>query len=180
MLQCHTAISTRKKHAAKERKQWGAGLADGSEGRLRKKRLNKCQSGVKEQATQASGEFSRKTEQEMRRLRTGMHSMCLRNSLEATVRWVREGGGSGRHPVVRLHKGLEATGGTLSCVLKVVGSHHRKVFRKAVSLFDLVYDGSLQLLCGKGKVGGWVWRQRRGKEMLICQFHMVLWVLFCA
>lgn len=86
MLQCHTAISTRKKHAAKERKQWGGGLADGSEGRLRKKRLNKCQSGVKEQATQASGEFSRKTEQEMRRLRAGMHSMCLRNSLEATVR----------------------------------------------------------------------------------------------
>lgn len=62
MLQCHTAISTRKKNAAKERKQWGGCLADGSEGRLRKKHLNECQSGVKEQATQASGEFSRKTE----------------------------------------------------------------------------------------------------------------------
>lgn len=89
-------------------------------------------------------------------------------------------GRSGRHPGVKPHKGSEATGGALSCVLKVVGSHHRKVFRKAVSWFDLVYDMSLQLLCGKEKVGGWVWRQRRGKEMLIFQFHTVPRVLFWA
>lgn len=43
------------------------------------------------------------------------------------------GGRSGRHPGVKPHNSLEATEGTLSCVLKVVGSHHGKVFRKAVS-----------------------------------------------
>lgn len=96
-IMSHCDKYQKEKNAAKESKQWGGCLADGSEGRLRKKHLNKCQSGVKEQATQASGEFSRKTEQEMQRPRTGMYSMCLRNSLEATVRGVREGvvGGPG-------------------------------------------------------------------------------------
>lgn len=51
----------------RERKQWGGCLAEDSQGRLRKRHLDRCQNGVKEQATQATGEFSRNTEQEMQR-----------------------------------------------------------------------------------------------------------------
>lgn len=38
---------------------------------------------------------------------------------------------SRRYPRVKSHEGLEALGGALNCLLRVVGSHW-KVFRRAV------------------------------------------------
>lgn len=109
MLQCHTAM-VQKKNAAKERKQWGGCLADGSEGRLRKETLeNECQSGVKEQATQASGEFQENRIGNAKAPKNGNALHVFEKQLGGHCE-VSKGGRSGRHPVVKLHKGLEATG----------------------------------------------------------------------
>ena len=77
------------------------------------------------------GSFPGKQNRKCKGPEEGMCSMCLRNSYEATVvggRWTRERAVGGSGGILE----SKATGGTLSCLLRVVGSH-QKVFRRAVS-----------------------------------------------